>query len=79
MMSAELTIGFDSRYFVPHLHLPVASASKHCLRQVMKLERKGVNYKAIRRKLRGVVAVAFSVRRRAYGVECRGTDSGRAA
>ena len=33
--SAELTIGFDSRYFVPLLHLPMASASKHCLWQVM--------------------------------------------
>ena len=65
VMLSELTIGFDPRYFVPLLHLPMASASKHCLWQVMKLERKGVNYKAIRRKVRSVVAVAFSVKRRA--------------
>ena len=33
--SAELTIGFDSRYFVPLMHLPMAAASKHCLWQGM--------------------------------------------
>ena len=33
--SAELTFGFDSRYFVSLLHLPMASASKHCLWQGM--------------------------------------------
>ena len=41
MMFYELTIGFDPRYFVPLLHLPAASASKHCLRQGMRLEIKG--------------------------------------
>lgn len=35
MMFSELTFGFDSRYFVPLLHLPMASASKHCLWQGM--------------------------------------------
>jgi hypothetical protein len=40
-MFFEQTVGFDPRYFVPLLHLPMASASKHCLWQVMKLERKG--------------------------------------
>ena len=30
MLFSELTIGFDPRYFVPLLHLPLASASKHC-------------------------------------------------
>ena len=34
-------VGFDPRYFVPLLHLPVASASKHCLWQAMRLEVKG--------------------------------------
>ena len=33
MMFSEQTIGFDSRYFVALLHLPTASASKHCLWQ----------------------------------------------
>ena len=33
--STELANGFDPRYFVPLLHLPMASASKHCLRQPM--------------------------------------------
>ena len=31
--SSERTIGFDPRYFVPLLHLPVAAASKYCLWQ----------------------------------------------
>ena len=30
------SVGFDPRYFVPLLHLPVASASKHCLWQTMR-------------------------------------------
>ena len=39
--SAEQTIGFDPRYFVPLLHLPLATASKHCLWQGMGDKAKG--------------------------------------
>ena len=49
-MLSELFFGFDSRYFVPLLHLPMASASKYCLWQAMRLEVKGDE--AIRRKAR---------------------------